>query len=74
MKKLLQHLGKYFILLNKVFSMPEKRSVFINQLSQEFKKIGIDSIGIVTIISFFIGAVISYKQLITLKAHYTQNI
>jgi phospholipid/cholesterol/gamma-HCH transport system permease protein len=61
MKKLLQHLGNYLILLNKVFSFPKKRSVFVQQLNIEFKKIGIDSIGIVTIISFFIGAVVSIQ-------------
>jgi len=61
MKTLLLHLGQYFIMIRKVFSFPEKKTVFFKQLNQELKKIGLDSLGIVTIISFFIGAVVSIQ-------------
>jgi phospholipid/cholesterol/gamma-HCH transport system permease protein len=61
MIKLLKHLGQYFFMIKKVFSIPEKKRVFMRQLSLELEKIGLDSLGIVTIISFFIGAVVSIQ-------------
>jgi len=61
MIKLLKHLGQYFFMIKKVFSIPEKKRVFMRQFSLELEKIGLDSLGIVTIISFFIGAVVSIQ-------------
>ena len=61
MRKLLKQLGQYFIMMSKVFSMPEKKNIFFKKLSLELEKIGLDSLGIVTIISFFIGAVVSIQ-------------
>lgn len=51
-------LGQYVMLMGKVFTKPQKWSTFFRQLSKEINKLGIDSIWIVIIISFFIGAVI----------------
>jgi phospholipid/cholesterol/gamma-HCH transport system permease protein len=48
-------------MIKKVFSIPEKKRVFMRQFSLELEKIGLDSLGIVTIISFFIGAVVSIQ-------------
>ena len=53
MIKLLKHIGQYFFMIKKVFSIPEKKRVFMRQFSLELEKIGLDSLGIVTIISFF---------------------
>ena len=61
MRKSLKQLGQYFIMMSKVFSMPEKKNIFFKKLSLELEKIGLDSLGIVTIISFFIGAVVSIQ-------------
>ncbi|MBT7895962.1 MAG: ABC transporter permease [Flavobacteriales bacterium] len=61
MRKLLKQLGQYFIMMSKVFSMPEMKNIFFKKLSLELEKIGLDSLGIVTIISFFIGAVVSIQ-------------
>ena len=61
MRKLLKQLGQYFIMMSKVFSLPEKKNIFFKKLSLELEKIGLDSLGIVTIISFFIGAVVSIQ-------------
>ena len=55
MIKGLKNLGDYFIMMKKVMSKPEKYSVFFRQLKLEIHKIGLDSVGIVIIISFFIG-------------------
>lgn len=54
----LEKLGQYVLLMGKVFTKPQKWNIFFRQLIREINKLGIDSIGIVIIISFFIGAVI----------------
>ena len=61
MIKGLKNIGNYFIMMKKVMSRPEKYSVFFKQLKLEIGKIGLDSIGIVIIISFFIGAVVTIQ-------------
>ena len=48
-------------MIKKVFSFPEKRRIFLKQLNLEIEKTGLNSLGIVTIISFFIGAVVSIQ-------------
>ena len=59
--KLVYHLGRYFMLMGRVFSKPEKFSVYARQLSREIYDMGINSMGIVTLISVFMGAVISIQ-------------
>ena len=54
----LEKIGRYTLLLNKVFSKPQKWNVFLRQFFSEINKLGVNSIWIVIIISFFIGAVI----------------
>lgn len=61
MKYLLLHIGQYFIMIKKVFSFPEKKRIFLKQFNSELEKTGLNSLGIVTIISFFIGAVVSIQ-------------
>jgi len=59
--KFLEHAGQYFILLSKVFAKPEKYSLYYRQTIREIENLGINSFGIVVIISFFIGAVITIQ-------------
>ncbi len=54
---MLSLLGKYLLLMGQVFRKPEKWSVFWTQLMAEFQKIGVESLGIVAILSLFMGAV-----------------
>jgi len=54
-------IGEYFLLLKKVFSKPEKGRIYLKQTIKEMDKLGIQSIGIVTIISVFMGAVITLQ-------------
>ena len=61
------HIGKYFILLYKVFSPPEKKSVYYKQFMKEIQKLVIDSIGIVVIISAFMGAVVTLQTAYNLE-------
>ncbi len=61
MIKLLHHLGLYFIMMKKVISTPEKWSVFRKQLVLEMEKVGLNSVSLVIILSFFVGAVVSIQ-------------
>ncbi|MDC0204915.1 ABC transporter permease, partial [Flavobacteriales bacterium] len=67
MHKLLQHLGQYLILMQRVISKPKKWYVFRKQLILELEKIGLNSVGIVVIISFFVGGVVSIQTAINLE-------
>jgi phospholipid/cholesterol/gamma-HCH transport system permease protein len=59
--KLLNEIGRYFIFMGKVFSKPEKHLVYYKQTFREIESLGINSIGIVIIISIFMGAVITLQ-------------
>ncbi len=58
MLKPITTLGKYLILMGRVFSRPERFRMYFKQYLSEMVQLGINSIGIVLLISFFIGAVI----------------
>lgn len=51
-------LGEYLMLMGRVFSRPERMRMFFRQYLKELQQLGVDSIVIVLLISFFIGAVI----------------
>lgn len=57
----ISHIGNYFIMMGKVFSKPEKARVYYRQTMNEFALLGLNSIGIVAIISVFLGAVITLQ-------------
>ena len=56
--KILTHFGRYLQLMGRTFSRPERMRMFFKQYVKEMAQLGVDSIGIVLLISFFIGAVI----------------
>lgn len=58
---LLSHIGKFSLLIAKTFSKPEKMKIFWRQLMFEIDSLGIGSLGIISIISFFMGAVITIQ-------------
>jgi phospholipid/cholesterol/gamma-HCH transport system permease protein len=68
MIKFLTQLGRYFLLLKKVLSKPEKPHVYYKQTMHELVFLGLNSVGIVTVISFFMGAVITLQT-----AYNTEN-
>ncbi len=59
--KFLTAAGNYFILLAKVFARPEKFNIYYKQFLREIENVGINSFGIVVIISVFVGAVITIQ-------------
>ena len=56
--KWLAAFGRYLQLMGRVLSIPERWRMFMRQYIREMGSLGVDSIGIVLLISFFIGAVI----------------
>ncbi|MEC9209059.1 MAG: ABC transporter permease [Bacteroidota bacterium] len=68
MLKLLKHFGLYFIMMKKVISIPEKWNAFRKQLVLELVKVGLNSIGIVLFISFFVGGVVSIQTALNLQS------
>ncbi len=67
MRILLFHIGRYFLLIKKVFSRPEKGRVYVNQILEELVAVGFNSVGIVVIISIFMGAVITLQTAYNLE-------
>jgi len=68
MFRFLSGFGSYWMLLGKVFSRPEKTRIYYKQTVKEIISLGLRSIGIVAIISFFMGAVITLQT-----AYNTEN-
>ena len=61
-KKWLTTFGHYLLLMGRTFSRPERMRMFLKQYVKEMAQLGVDSIGIVLLISFFIGAVICIQM------------
>jgi phospholipid/cholesterol/gamma-HCH transport system permease protein len=61
MLKTLEAIGRYVILMRMVFSKPDKYSILYRQTIKEIVSLGLNSIGIVIIISGFMGAVITLQ-------------
>jgi phospholipid/cholesterol/gamma-HCH transport system permease protein len=59
--RIITHIGEYVLLMIRVFTRPEKRSIFKNQLMLEIENLGLDSLGIVAIISVFMGLVVAIQ-------------
>ena len=57
----LRNIGQYFMMLRRVLSVPEKKMLFTKQIFIEIEKIGVNSLGIVLIISLFVGAVVTIQ-------------
>jgi phospholipid/cholesterol/gamma-HCH transport system permease protein len=60
-RTLFQMIGKYVLLMSHVFAKPQKGKVFRKQLITEIDNLGVDSLGIVAIISVFMGAVVAIQ-------------
>lgn len=58
----LSRFGEYLMLMGKTFQRPERMRMFMKQYVKEMSTLGVDSIGIVLLISFFIGAVICIQM------------
>lgn len=61
MVSIYRNIGRYYILLVNVFTKPEKRSVYRKLIIDEIDKIGLQSLGIVALLSLFMGAVVTLQ-------------
>jgi phospholipid/cholesterol/gamma-HCH transport system permease protein len=57
----IQNIGKYFSLLKQVFSKPENSRVYFKKVVAEMVNLGVNSLAIVSIISLFMGAVVTIQ-------------
>ena len=55
MIKALRTVGRYIILMGRVFARPERMRMFFRQYINEIEQLGVNSIGIVLLISFLSG-------------------
>ena len=58
---LIKHIGSYLLLMREVVRLPDRWRIFFQRLRTEFYDIGVDSFGIVAIISLFSGAVVAIQ-------------
>ena len=58
---LLSDTGRYFLLMQRVFVLPDRWKMFFRQFPKELEKLGLQSLPIVIIISLFIGAIMTIQ-------------
>lgn len=63
----IEAIGAYFMLLKRTFRKPEKWREYKNAFMREINNLGFDSIGIVSIISLFVGAVVTIQTALNLE-------
>ncbi|TSA23550.1 MAG: ABC transporter permease [Bacteroidetes bacterium] len=61
MYKFVHTVGQYVLLMRRVFTRPQRGKIFWNHLFDEFQHLGLESLGIVAIISTFMGAVVAIQ-------------
>ena len=66
--KYLNTLGRYLMLMGRSLARPERMRMFFKQYIKEMSSLGVDSIGIVLLISFFIGAVICIQMKLNIQS------
>ena len=60
--------GRYLILMGRTFARPERMRMFMKRYVKEMSQLGVDSIAIVLMISFFIGAVICIQMKVNISS------
>ncbi|MDR2912223.1 MAG: ABC transporter permease [Alistipes sp.] len=65
--RFLTDVGRYVLLMGKVFSRPEKRRIYLRRTINEMEAVGLGSIVITAIISVFMGAVVALQMSINLE-------
>lgn len=61
-------IGRYVVLMGKVFSRPEHVSVYRRRVLDEMESLGLNSIGIVSLVSVFMGAVLMLQMCINFES------
>ncbi|MBR5139018.1 MAG: ABC transporter permease [Alistipes sp.] len=66
--KVFEAIGRYTLLMQKVFSRPEKMGIYYSRILREMESLGLNSIGLTAIISVFIGSAVTLQMAITLES------
>ena len=66
--KWLESFGSYLMLMGRTFSRPERMRMFLKQYIKEMSALGVNSVGIGLLISFFIGAVICIQMKVNIES------
>ena len=66
--KYLTTFGRYLVLMGRSIAVPDRMRMFLKRYSKEMAQLGVDSIGIVILISFFIGAVICIQMKMNIQS------
>ncbi|MDQ3101868.1 MAG: ABC transporter permease, partial [Bacteroidota bacterium] len=59
--QLIYHIGHYMLLLKETFSRPERIKLYWQRTIEEMDLLGVKSVGIVALLSVFMGAVITIQ-------------
>jgi phospholipid/cholesterol/gamma-HCH transport system permease protein len=62
------HIGQYVIWMSRVFRSPEKWSIFRKRIFEEVQNVGYASLGLVAIVSLFMGAVLTIQLAYNLES------
>jgi phospholipid/cholesterol/gamma-HCH transport system permease protein len=65
--RVINGIGGYFIMLQRVFHKPERMREYRKSFWREIDILGLDSVGIVAIISLFVGAVVTIQTALNLN-------
>lgn len=57
----IHNIGEYFILLGRVFKKPDNYKLYRRQIAHEMVSLGLGSLGLIAIISLFMGAVVTIQ-------------
>ena len=68
--QLIVTIGKYLLLMKSVFSKSVKRKIFAKRVMDEVEQIGVDSLWIVSVVSVFMGAVLTLQVAINFESPY----
>ena len=74
MIKFLEHLGRYALLMKGMFSKPENSRIYFREFFHQCVEIGLGSLGIVCIISIFMGAVSALQTAYQLSSPFISKI
>ena len=66
--KYLRDIGKYFLMVKLSFTKPCKKNILYKLVFKEINDLVLDSIPIVSILSFFIGGVVSIQMALNLES------
>ncbi|MBL4587330.1 MAG: ABC transporter permease, partial [Flavobacteriales bacterium] len=62
------HIGQYVLWMGRVFQKPEKWSIYRRRIFDEIQLLGYASIGLVAIVSLFMGAVLTIQMAYNLES------